>query len=145
GLPRVPKPLYSCPLRFRVSGNPPRRRGGMADAEDLKSSPGEPGCGFESHRRHSRQDRTDPVKRRSTPGFPGNSPGSTSDKPIPRSRQNQSTSVQSRHKRATEGATGTITDDAELAAVIEAWPNLSQAVRASIIKLARTSAKGGGP
>jgi len=24
----------------------------MADAEELKSSSGEPGCGFESHRRH---------------------------------------------------------------------------------------------
>lgn len=28
------------------------RRGGTADAEDLKSSEGEPSCGFDSHRRH---------------------------------------------------------------------------------------------
>src|SRR3954452_15372537 len=31
------------------------RRGGKADAEDLKSSGGEPPCGFDSHRRYSRQ------------------------------------------------------------------------------------------
>ncbi len=32
----------------------PRRRGGMADAEDLKSSEGQPSCEFESRRRHTK-------------------------------------------------------------------------------------------
>src|SRR5438093_407340 len=36
----------------RVPRCPTRRRGGMADAEDLKSSGRERPCGFESHRRH---------------------------------------------------------------------------------------------
>ena len=49
----------------------------MADAEDLKSSPGEPGCGFESHRRYWARVRS---------GFP--SPSGTTERPAGASRRN---------------------------------------------------------
>ena len=46
--------LRPIPLFSRRDDAPPQpsRRGGTAYAEDLKSSGGQPPCGFESHRRH---------------------------------------------------------------------------------------------
>src|SRR5262249_41890127 len=42
-------------VRKRLECTPQRRCGGMVDATDLKSVPGIPGYGFDSHHRHRRK------------------------------------------------------------------------------------------
>ena len=49
-------PMDALPERQPLRAPGAGRRGGTADAEDLKSSDGEPSCGFDSHRRHSEVD-----------------------------------------------------------------------------------------
>ncbi len=121
-----------------------RRRGGMADAEDLKSSEGRPSCGFESRRRHYDTDRHETTN-------PDNSKelrqGRSTDIKGP-SRQNPSTSDLNRPQTATKSATKCYQNcyplsapvlPPDLAEVAHAWPDLPEALKAGILAMGRAS------
>jgi hypothetical protein len=48
-----------------------------------------------------------------------------------------------RSPRATKNATRALPDDPDLAAVVTAWPKLSEAVRAGILAMVMASDRGG--
>jgi hypothetical protein len=72
----------------------------MADAEDLKSSGRERPCGFDSHRRHLRQNPTQRAQKRLVACFPGFAPSSPSGQPIRSSPQNPTHPARFRPLRA---------------------------------------------
>jgi len=57
------------------------------------------------------------------------------------SRQQATPNVIRRPPRATKSATGALMDDPELAAVIDAWDRLPEAVRAGIVAMVKVAAK----
>ncbi len=135
GLLPALNPPYPHPSRgFATAAG---RRGGMADAEDLKSSGGEPPCGFESHRRYS----TGRDRKRQNPLFSRGFATSTPEHSSPSSRQRATQADPKRPSTATENATGVLPADPELAAVIDAWDRLPEAVRAGILAMVRAAAK----
>ncbi len=111
------------------------RRGGMADAEDLKSSGGKPPCGFKSHRRYS----TEPDRNRQNPANYGVKPSSPSAQSLPSSRQDTTDSASIRPPTATQNATHLLPDDPGLAAVVDAWPDLPEAIKAGIVAMVRAA------
>ena len=98
------------------------RRGGMADAEDLKSSGRKRPCGFDSHRRYSESDRPNPE----SPEISGIRATSKLDGSISSSCPNPVVPGPSRSLRATRGATRVCVvapapeDNPDLAVVVEA-------------------------
>jgi hypothetical protein len=81
-----------------------------------------------------------------TPGNPGVSSSSTSDHPIPPSRQKTTQLDPNRPLRATEGATGFRVVappvlPADLQRIVDAWPGLPESVRASILMLVKAAGK----
>src|SRR5208337_2934486 len=119
------------------------RRGGMADAEDLKSSGRERPCGFDSHRRYSESDRLN----RASPEISGIRATSEVDGSISSSRPNPAVPVPSRSLRATRVCVVAPAPEDNprapglpgWAAVVEAWPGLPEALKAGIVAMVRAS------
>ncbi len=103
----------------------------MADAEDLKSSGRKRPCGFKSHRRYS----TEPDSNRQTPANYGVKPSLPSAHSLLSSRQDTTDSASIRPPTATQNATRLLPDDPGLAAVVDAWPDLPEAIRAGILAM----------
>jgi hypothetical protein len=55
------------------------------------------------------------------------------------SRLNTSESDTTRPSRATRGATGLLPDDPDLAAVVAAWPELPEPIKAGIVAMVKTA------
>src|SRR5262249_42925547 len=109
-------------------------RGGMADAEDLKSSPGEPGCGFESHRRYCDSGRTDASNPVASEGYATSTP----DHAVPSSRQQATDGGPTRLPRATVCATTqSEVADPELDELVSRWTAMTPEQRHRIMAVAR--------
>ncbi len=121
----------------RAQGEHSGRRGGMADAEDLKSSGGEPPCGFDSHRRYCDRKRPDTP----TPAIPKGSVRGRSTDGEGLSRQQPPRSAPIRPQTATQNATRPLLGDEELAAVCAAWPTLPEPIKAAILALVRAAGR----
>jgi hypothetical protein len=69
------------------------------------------------------------------------SKGLTSSQHDPKSRLDESSPVYSNPSGATERATNPILNDPALAVVTDAWPELPQSIRASIVTIVKVAAK----
>jgi hypothetical protein len=61
-----------------------------------------------------------------------------------RSRQQPPISVPIRLQTATQSATRALPDDADLAAVVDAWSSLPEPIKAAVLARVRTATKEGG-
>ena len=113
----------------------------MADAEDLKSSGRERPCGFDSHRRYSESDRANPE----SPEISGIRAISKPDRSISSSCPDPTVPGRSRSLLATCGAIRVCVvapapeDNPDLAAVVEAWPDLPEAIKAGIVAMVKAA------
>jgi hypothetical protein len=109
----------------------------MADHEDLKSSPGEAGCGFDSHRRYL----TGNARKRQEPCFPRVSSASTQEHSAGSSCLEAHSTGSKRPSTATLNATRPLSHDADvgLIAVNDAWPRLPEALKAGIVAMVKAA------
>ena len=113
------------------------RCGGTADAEDLKSSEGNPPCGFESHRRHSDSDRQEATR----PDGTDSSVDSRGTRNASRTRRQPTAYDGIRPHTATENATELLPAMAlDLAEVVNNWPKPDEATRAAVLKCSSAQA-----
>ena len=133
-----PEANFSCPIQIHRG-----RRGGKADAEDLKSSGGLLSCGFDSHRRHHDSKR----QQVTNPDSSGSSVKGTVSKKKVLIRQEPTSNDSKRPPSATENATGLLPElPPDLAEVAAAWPDLPEPIRAGILAMIRSASgtgKGG--
>jgi hypothetical protein len=79
----------------------------------------------------------------SGPTFPVFTPSSATEQPITLSRQEPTDNAPKRLPTATENAPALLPADPALAAVVDAWPTLPEAVRASILMLVKAASEKG--
>ena len=89
--------------------------------------------------------RINPTGSDKTPSFTGSNPSSPKVHPTPSSRQDATKSDSIRPPRATRGATRScqphVAMDPDLAAVVDAWPDLPEAIKAGILAMVRTASR----
>src|SRR5271166_6587760 len=98
------------------------------------------GCGFKSHLRYSPDStRIKPTESDKTPSFPEPSPSSSAVYTTPPSCQHPTEPDSIRPSTATQTATHFcqphVTDDPDLAAIVDAWPDLPEAIKAGILAM----------
>ncbi len=107
----------------------------LADAQDLGSCPAR----GEGSTPSSRTDPSEAVKLRQNHTNYKGRPSSTPADPIPSTRQYPNESGSIRPATATQNATRLLPDDPGLAAVVDAWPELPEAIRAGIVAMINAS------
>ena len=139
-LSRSPVSLYLLAGRVRHAGFTRCARSSMDRVADFESE----GCRFESYRRASDSDRLKPTGTVNTQSFTTPNASSSPAHPIPSLRQHTTESDPKRLPRATRGATRVVAaleDDPDLAAVVDAWPDLPAALKAGIVAMAKATAR----
>ena len=91
----------------------------------------------------SRTDPSEPIRLRQNHANYKGKPSSTLADPIASTRQYPNESGSIRPATATQNATRLLPDDAGLAAVVDAWPDLPEAVKAGIVAMVKAAS--GGP
>ncbi len=107
----------------------------LADAQDLGSCPAR----GEGSTPSSRTDPSEAVKLRQNHANYKGKPSSTFADPIPSTRQYPNESGSIHPLTATQNATRLLPDDPGLAAVVAAWPDLPEAIKAGIVAMVKAA------
>ena len=125
--------------RYQVAGSgrhdPRARVAELADAQDLGSCPAR----GEGSNPSSRTDPSEAVGVRQNHANYKGKPSSTPVDPISSSRQYPNESGSIRPPTATQNATRLLTEDSDLAAVIEAWDRLPESLKAGIVAMVKAA------
>ncbi len=118
-----------------VRHDPRARVAELADAQDLGSCPAR----GEGSNPSSRTPPSEAVRLRQNHANYKGKPSSTPVDPIPSSRQYPNESGSIRSLTATQNATRLLPDDPDLAAVVNAWPDLPEAMKAGILAMVKAA------
>ncbi len=117
--------------------DPRARVAELADAQDLGSCPAR----GEGSNPSSRTTPSEPDRLRQNHANYKGKRSSTLVDPIPSSRQYPNESGSIRPATATQNATRLLPEDSDLAAVVDAWSDLPEALKAGIVAMVKAAAK----